>query len=74
MAQVGVEIEFGTMENEDGYERECVSATCDRCGHTTESFGTGIASIKRCLVLLREECPNEESNFYKANPSDEIYD
>jgi hypothetical protein len=41
-----------------------VEATCTRCGHTTESFGTSDASIRRCLVLLREECPKEERNFY----------
>lgn len=41
-----------------------VTATCDRCGHTTESYGTSIRSIRRCLVLMREECPEGESNFY----------
>lgn len=41
-----------------------VVAECLECGHTTESFGTGEGSRKRCLVLMREECPNEEENFY----------
>lgn len=41
-----------------------VVAVCTRCDHRTESFGTGEASIKRCLVLMREECPNDEENFY----------
>jgi len=41
-----------------------VEVTCSRCGHTTESAGTHQRSIKRCLVLLREECPEGESNFY----------
>ena len=41
-----------------------VSATCSRCGHTTESFGQSESSVKRCLVLLREECPKDEKNFY----------
>jgi hypothetical protein len=41
-----------------------ISATCSRCGHETQSFGTGEASIKRCLVLMREECPEGEKNFY----------
>ncbi len=43
-----------------------VCATCQRCGHETESFGTSDRSIKRCLVLMREECPEGESNFYVA--------
>jgi hypothetical protein len=41
-----------------------VQATCPRCGHTTESYGTSEASIRRCLVLLHEECPADEYNFY----------
>lgn len=40
------------------------AATCTRCGHTTESFGTSAASERRCLVLMREECPAGEANFY----------
>lgn len=43
---------------------EGVVATCTRCDHTTESFGTSDASIRRCMVLLREECPRGERNFY----------
>jgi hypothetical protein len=42
-----------------------VCATCTRCGHETESFGTSERSVNRCLVLMREECPNQEKNFYK---------
>jgi hypothetical protein len=44
-----------------------IGARCSRCGHETESFGTGESSIKRCLVLMREECPEGESNFYVAD-------
>jgi hypothetical protein len=43
----------------------CVIAECGRCGHTTQSFGTEEKSVKRCLALLREECPEGETgNFY----------
>ena len=38
--------------------------TCSRCGHATEAYGTDDPSGRRCLVALREECPNGESNFY----------
>lgn len=41
-----------------------VRATCPRCGHCEESFGTSDQSIKRSLVLLREHCPNSEKNYY----------
>jgi hypothetical protein len=43
-----------------------VCARCSRCGHETESFGTGGNSVRRCLATLREECPEGESNFYVA--------
>ena len=49
-----------------------VEATCSRCGHATEAFGTCDASVRRCLVALREECPRGEQNFYfAADGSDE---
>jgi len=43
---------------------ESVRARCTKCDHTTESYGTSDASIRRCLVVMREECPRGESNFY----------
>jgi hypothetical protein len=43
---------------------EGVRATCRRCGAYTESLGTSENSVARCLVMLREECPMEENNFY----------
>lgn len=41
-----------------------VCATCSRCDHQTESFGTSESSIRRCLALMREECPRGEENYY----------
>lgn len=64
MSAVSAAIEETDLENEDGRTVPGVQATCSKCGHTTESFGTGEASIRRCLVLLREECPGEERNYY----------
>ena len=58
------EVEETTLENAEGREVSGVCATCERCGHTTESFGTGDASRRRCLALMREQCPNGEENFY----------
>ena len=43
-----------------------VRAICGRCGHVTESFGTSDRSIRRCAVLLHEECPRGENNFYEC--------
>jgi hypothetical protein len=62
---VRVACDVGTTYLEGDYaEVEGVCATCRRCGHETESYGTSDASVRRCLALLREECPNEESNYY----------
>ena len=55
--QVEATIESGECENEDGYEIDCVSATCTKCGHEAEAYGDGDASIRYCLVLLSQECP-----------------
>lgn len=58
------------LTNDDGREVPGVQAVCSRCDHETESFGTGDASVRRCLVLLREECPKGESNFYVTDDED----
>jgi hypothetical protein len=52
------------IENEDGVLVDGVIATCSRCDYETESFGTSERSIRRCLVLMREECPEGEANYY----------
>ncbi len=64
MAKVKCFISFDTGENDDGYEVVRTFAVCDKCGHETMSYGDHDGSIKRCLVLMREECPRNESNFY----------
>jgi hypothetical protein len=65
MARVKVEIEgVDDIEDGDGGERKGVRATCSRCDHVTESFGVGSKSRIRCILLMKEECPNNEENFY----------
>ncbi len=64
-AAVTVTVTVSETENENGWPVDTVTAECNRCGHTTESYGSSGASIRRCMVLLREECPKEENNFYK---------
>lgn len=61
--RIGVDIEETELEGDYG-DVEGIGATCTRCGHCTESFGTSRASVLRCLALMREECPEEEANFY----------
>lgn len=63
MRQVEAFIDYIELEGDHG-PVDSVSATCVQCDHTTESFGTGPGSVTRCLVLLRQECPEDELNFY----------
>jgi hypothetical protein len=42
----------------------CVKVTCGECGHVEMSFGTSDKSIRRCLVLLKENCPLGKRNYY----------
>lgn len=62
--RVECEIELIELMSSKGNPVESVRAICTECGHETESFGTGPASIKRCLALMNEECPQGENNFY----------
>jgi hypothetical protein len=62
--RVIAEITEDEVVSDEGHSMEGIRATCSRCAHTTESCGTDAPSIRRCLSLLREECPKGESNFY----------
>jgi hypothetical protein len=55
---------FDSHPRDEGRHVDVVQVTCSRCGHSTRSYGSSDASAKRCLVLLREECPRGERNFY----------
>ncbi len=54
--------QFGETTHQVG-----VRATCNTCGHETTAFGTGPESRRRCLALLREECPMGERNWYEED-------
>lgn len=41
-----------------------VEVTCTRCEHSETSGGRTQKSIRRCLALMRENCPEGEENFY----------
>jgi len=62
--RVKVEVEEVELEDEWGKPVDGVSVCCGRCGHAVEVFGTSDASVRRGCVMLREECPKKESNFY----------
>jgi len=64
MAKVTCKLELTDLENESGNEVPSVTLTCEECGHVTESFGQRGRSVRRCLALMKEECPNDARNFY----------
>ncbi len=71
MDRVKCSVEEADLKNETGQDIPGVIVTCERCDHFTESYGTTERSIKRCLALLREECPNGEENYYTTDESGE---
>jgi len=66
MARIDVSIEdVDDVEDEDtGETRSGVRATCGDCGFQTESFGQGDGSRRRCLALMRRDCPEGQANYY----------
>ncbi len=62
--RVPAEVSAADIENDSGGFQPGVVADCTRCGHQTTSFGESAASVRRCLALLREECPEGEENYY----------
>jgi hypothetical protein len=61
------DVEEVTLTNDEGLDVESVEATCSKCGHVTESFGVDSPSVRRCLALMREECPKGQWNFYVSD-------
>jgi hypothetical protein len=61
--QVNVEIEEDEFDG-DHAAVAGLRVTCLRCGREVEVFGTDEQSAKRGAVMLREECPRGERNFY----------
>lgn len=59
---------FCEIDEEDIDGVDSVCAYCTKCGHQTDSYGTDEASVLRCLALMREECPNNERNWYEECP------
>lgn len=64
MARVSFEVHYNTLDGDYG-PVDGITAVCSKCGHEVEVFGTSDSSIKRAAIMLREECPNDEENFYE---------
>ena len=62
--RVKIEVEETEFEGNDGRPVYGIIVRCTRCNHQVEVFGTSIASVKRGTIMLRDECPEAETNFY----------
>jgi hypothetical protein len=62
--RVDVEISQEELEGDYSGYVSGLRLTCDRCGHEVTVFGTTDRSAKRGAVMLSEECPNGENNYY----------
>lgn len=67
--KVECDVVFQDVENESGRLVAGVAVSCARCGHTVEAYGTTERSVRRCFMLLKEQCPNGESNYYDKSTS-----
>ncbi len=65
------EITETEVDGEAGGTVPGVLATCNRCCHHCESFGTDSRAIRRALMQLSESCPRAEKNFYVGGDPDE---
>lgn len=55
------DIEETELVNEQGRSIPGVVATCQGCGAAVEAFGTTERSLKRCMVLMRNNCHCHDS-------------
>jgi hypothetical protein len=66
--RVECDVSYEDLESDDGLRTiPGVVVTCTECDHAEEAYGTTDRSIRRCLVLMRENCPEGEENFYVAD-------
>ena len=63
MTKVTLDIETTDLDG-DYSTVEGIRATCTKCGHVVEVFGTSDASARRAAVTMKEECPLNLSNYY----------
>ena len=64
--KVECEVENAELDGDDADSVPGICVKCGRCDHTVEVFGHSLRSVRRGLIMLREECPEDEKNFYVA--------
>jgi hypothetical protein len=62
--KVQIETDEFYMTNDYGNDVPSLRVICSRCGYSVEVFGVGDLSVGKGALMLREECPEEENNYY----------
>jgi hypothetical protein len=62
--RVECEVEEIDLEDENGRPVPSVCIKCSRCDHEATAYGRGERSIRKAAMSLRDDCPNDEDNFY----------
>jgi hypothetical protein len=57
-------VEDVDLEGEEGQIIPGVLVTCGRCKYSVEVFGQEARSHRRGFIMLREDCPMRQSNYY----------
>ena len=64
MPVVTVTVDHVTLEGDYSDDIPSVLVTCSKCGNDARAYGTTDASVKRCIVELRDACPDGTGNYY----------
>lgn len=66
MARIKVDVTDELVPSDRGGGRvPGVRVTCDECGESATCAGRSQRSVKRAIILLKEEeCASDESNYY----------
>ena len=67
MPEIPCDVEKVDINNEKDQPVPSICLTCTKCGHQTESYGQRGRSLRRCLAMMKEECPRDEKNFYTTD-------
>lgn len=62
--RVKVEVTEIELAGDHGTTINSIEVICSRCSHRVEVYGTSDRSVRRGCIMLRQECPQEEENYY----------
>ncbi len=68
MARVEVQVVDAQVTNDSGRQVHGVVMTCPRCGVSVTCPGRLQRSVKRCFVLLKDECEDEDGPHFYVDP------